>query len=199
MITGLDNESYDIIWDKLILPELKQYVKKFEPYIYFSQAAKDEIWKQYVFLNTKLKNQYMQDSSKILDRHKVAACYMVAICNVKPLRFNKPSIAKPNNYFIANELVAISVATTLVVNFVIAATKNSSALTETQKQEIYDKFKDGICFPEKEITNHGEYITNYAMELYLSNIKSDFNLLSIAHELYLLEALTMVRTYTAKT
>ena len=199
MITGLDNESYNIIWDKLIFPEIEQYVKKFEPYIYVSPTAKDEIWKQYVFLNTKLKNQYMQDSSKILDRHKVAACYMVAICNVKPLRFNKPSITKPNNYFIANELVAISMATTLVVNFVIAATKSSAVLTEIQKNEICNKFKDGICFPEKEITNHGEYITNYAMELYLSNMQSDFNLLSIAHELYLLEALTMRRTDTAKT
>ncbi len=199
MITGLDNESYNIIWDKLIFPEIEQYVKKFEPYIYVSPTAKDEIWKQYVFLNTKLKNQYMQDSSKILDRHKVAACYMVAICNVKPLRFNKPSITKPNNFFIANELVAISMATTLVVNFVIAATESSAVLTEIQKNEICNKFKDGICFPEKEITNHGEYITNYAMELYLSNMQSDFNLLSIAHELYLLEALTMRRTDTAKT
>ena len=199
MISGLDNASYDIIWDKLILPEIEQYVKKFEPYIYVSPTAKDEIWKQYVFLNTKFKNQYMQDPSKILDRHKVAACYMVAICNVKPLRFNKPSITKPNNYFIANELVAISVATTLIVNFVIAAAKNNSALIESQKQEICDKFKDGISFPEKEITNHGEYITNYAMELYLSNIQSDFNLLSIAHELYLLEALTMRQTKTVKT
>ncbi len=199
MITGLDNESYNIIWDKLIFPEIEQYVKKFEPYIYVSPTAKDEIWKQYVFLNTKLKNQYMQDSSKILDRHKVAACYMVAICNVKPLRFNKPSITKPNNFFIANELVAISMATTLVVNFVITATESSAVLTEIQKNEICNKFKDGICFPEKEITNHGEYITNYAMELYLSNMQSDFNLLSIAHELYLLEALTMRRTDTAKT
>lgn len=79
MSACLDRASYDKIWEQLIFLESQNYTKEFEPFVSLTPNAQEEIWQKYVALNQKCKQTYMKDVSKLLDRHKVAACYMIAI------------------------------------------------------------------------------------------------------------------------
>lgn len=195
MSSCLDKDSYDKIWDVLIFPQIQKHFKRFENYLYIPATIKDDIWEQYVVLNKKIKSSYMQDPSKLLDRHKVAACYMCAICMAKPIRVKDGAISNKEAIYVANELVAIATGMDIVANYAEAAAVEDTKLTGDEKEKIIECLKDGLVYPNKNSNknevNHGEYILNYAMELYFAKQEEKLNLLSIAHELYLLEVLTL--------
>ena len=44
--------------------------------------------------------------------------------------------------------------------------------------------------PDNSLVNHGQYLDNFASELYFSISEGNINILSVAHELYLLEVIT---------
>ena len=189
MVLHPDFDSFDNIWSKLISEEIKKYEDAFSPFIYSINSAKDEVWKVYSSLNEECKRLYMADGSKKLDRHKVAACYMIAICTVKPVK-----LCQNNKYeesiFVVNELIAINIGMSIVAAYAISAAEEDKSLDSNEKKRIINSFKDGLKYPEKTLTHHGEYISNYATELYFGGEEGKLNTLSIAHELYLLEVLT---------
>ncbi len=189
MSACLDRASYDKIWEQLIFLESQNYTKEFEPFVSLTPNAQEEIWQKYVALNQKCKQTYMKDVSKLLDRHKVAACYMIAICMTEPLRLDRSELKNTNAEFVGNELLAISVGTAIVVSYAKEAIKQNQSIDQNIKDLLLSKLEKGMQFPKE--THHGEYVLNYATELKFSGIDSNFNILAIAHELFLLEMYTL--------
>lgn len=178
-----DQESYNLIWEKIINTEIDNYERQYPGCISEIPLAKDEIWNEYIRLNQYTKINYMKNPEGLLDRHKVAACYMIAICNIRPMRF---LIESEDILPLAiNEKLAITVGFSLVRAFVVSdiekKTENSS--------ELKAKFDNGLYIPQ-EFINHGDYIDNYANGLRYACQDGKLCVLSLAHELFLLEAMT---------
>lgn len=186
-----DRDSYEVIWEKVISRELENYQSLYVNCIEFIPNVKEEIWEKYVSLNTYCKINYMKSSDGKLDRHKVAACYMIAIATLRPMRF----VAKIDNNEVSlaiNETLAITVGLSLVRAFAIAAIKQNENINKEDANLLVEKFEDGIKVPEGNLVNHGVYMDNYANEIYFAISEGKASILSLAHELYLLEVITRI-------
>lgn len=186
-----DRESYNMIWDKLINAEINNYKSQYASCIQLIPNVKEEIWKQYSYLNSYCKTNYMESSEKKLDRHKVAACYMIAIAMVCPMRWVKKIDNKVIDLAI-NETLAITIGLSIVRAFAISAINEKQKVDKISMEEaeiLVKRLDGGITLPE-EYVNHGEYMNNFANELHYAVIDGKVCILSIAHELFLLEVLT---------
>ena len=186
-----DRDSYEVIWNKLISVEIANYRTIYTNCIELIPNIKEEIWEKYVSLNTYCKNNYMKSPEGKIDRHKVAACYMIAITTLQPMKF----IEKINGNKVPlaiNETLAITVGLSIVRAFAISSINKKNEIDNETKEKLVAKFEDGIKLPEGELVNHGEYLDNYARELYYATSEGKMCILSLAHELYLLEVITRV-------
>ncbi len=186
-----DRQSYEMIWEKVISKELDNYQSLYVNCIEFIPNVKEEIWEKYVSLNTYCKNNYMKSVEGKIDRHKVAACYMIAIAMLRPMRFVEKIDNKEVSLAI-NETLAITVGLSLVRAFAIAAIKENKNITKEVADMLVAKFEDGIKVPEGHLVNHGAYLDNYANEIYFAASEGRIGILSLAHELYLLEVITRI-------
>lgn len=183
-----DRSSFEVIWERVISAEITNYQTRYTNCIELIPDIKEEIWKKYVSLNTYCRQNYMISSVEKLDRHKVAACYMIAIATLKPMRFVKKIDGKDVPLAI-NETLAITVALSIVRSYAMAAIMQNT--NDKVKQEaLAAKFDTGIKIPEGVLVNHGDYLDNYANELNFAISEGKVCILSIAHELYLLEVIT---------
>lgn len=186
-----DRDSYEIIWEKVIRKEIDNYQSSYVNCIELIPNVKEEIWKKYVSLNVYCKNNYMKSPEGKIDRHKVAACYMIAIAMLRPMRF----VEKIDNKEVPlaiNEMLAITVGLSLVRAFAIAAIKENDSINKEDADILVAKFEDGIKVPEGNLVNHGVYLENYANEIYFAASEGKISVLSLAHELYLLEVITRI-------
>lgn len=189
-----DKESYNNIWDRIIEPYLEEFKSIYTPEIDVSPFAKDIIWNNYTKWNALCKNRYMKDPHGLLDRHKVAACYLIAIATAKPMRF--PNVFDndiENEHIVANELLAISVGFSVLRAYIESAIHQNRTIEDEERERLLDLYKSGIVYPGDIDVNHGDYITNYASEIYYAIEEGSINLLSISHELFLLELYTKYR------
>ena len=186
-----DRQSYEMIWEKVISKELDNYQSLYVNCIEFIPNVKEEIWEKYVSLNTYCKNNYMKSVEGKIDRHKVAACYMIAIAMLRPMRFVEKIDNKEVSLAI-NETLSITVGLSLVRAFAIAAIKENKNITKEVADMLVAKFEDGIKVPEGYLVNHGAYLDNYANEIYFAASEGRIGILSLAHELYLLEVITRI-------
>ena len=186
-----DRESYEIIWEEIIEKEINNFMDSYYGYICLIPNAKEEIWKKYVFLNNHCKVNYMVSRDKKIDRHKIAACYMKSVLLVAPLRFSKKN-EHGEDALALNERLAITVGLSLVCAFVISAIKKQENIPQEERQKLIDKFDKGINVPSGNLVNHGDYMENYCKELFFNAMEGDLSVLSLAHELYLLEIITRI-------
>ena len=184
-----DRETYEDIWTTLINPQLERYKKCFDKCVYIDENAKEVIWEKYADLNVCCKTEYMTAPEGRLDRHKVAACYLIAIVYAKPIKFIKLPLME-DMYFVSNEKVAISTAMSIVRAYVLASCNELADSNE--KESITQKFENGLRYPPKEYVHHGDYLDNFASEIYYVGRERKLHVLSVAHELYLLEVLTFI-------
>lgn len=82
-----DRPGYEVIWQEVIQKEISNYQSRYANCIELIPNLKEEIWQKYVSLNNYCRQNYMMPTVEKLDRHKVAACYMIAIATLKPMRF----------------------------------------------------------------------------------------------------------------
>ncbi|MBQ2800915.1 MAG: hypothetical protein IJF03_05960 [Lachnospiraceae bacterium] len=186
-----DRESYEIIWKEVIEKEINNFMDYYYGYVCLIPNAKEEIWRKYVFLNKHCKVNYMVSCDKKIDRHKIAACYMKSVLLVAPLRFSK-KFENGEDALALNERLAITVGLSLVCAFAISAIKKQENITQEERQKLIDKFDEGIKIPSDGLVNHGDYVENYCKELFFNVMEGDLSILSLAHELYLLEIITRI-------
>lgn len=186
-----DRDSYEIIWEKVINKELGNYQSIYVNCIELIPNVKEELWEKYVSLNTYCKTNYMKSPDGKIDRHKVAACYMIAIATLRPMRF----VEKINNKEVSlaiNEMLAITVGLSLLRAFAIAAIRENKEINKNDADILVAKFENGIKIPEGHLVNHGIYLDNYANEIFYATVEGKISILSLAHELYLLEVITRI-------
>ncbi len=186
-----DRDSYEMIWEKVICKELDNYQSLYVNCIELIPNVKEEIWEKYVALNAYCKINYMKSPEGKIDRHKVAACYMIAIAMIRPMRFVK-KIDNREVPLAINEILAITVGLSLVRAFAIAAIRENKNISTEDADGLVAKFDDGIKVPEGHLVNHGNYLDNYANEIYFATSEGKICILSLAHELYLLEVITRI-------
>lgn len=179
-----DRESYLYICNELIEKEICNYCDVYKGSLELIPNWKEEIWDKYVQLNRYCKDNYMQEAMGKIDRHKVAACYIIAIASVKPMRF----IKKHEKYIAVNESLAITVGFSILRAFFLAMVDEKKSGEE--RKILISKFDKGIKVPDNSLVNHGQYLDNFASELYFAISEGNINILSVAHELYLLEVIT---------
>ena len=184
-----DRDSYEVIWTKVISKEINNYQSLNVNCIELIPNLKEEIWEEYVLLNAYCKNNYMKSSEGKIDRHKVAACYMIAIAMLKPMKFIK-KIDNKEVPLAINETLAITVGLSLVRAFAIAAIQENKNTNKEAIEMLVAKFKNGIKVPQGDLVNHGSYIDNFANEIHFAASEGKMCILSLAHELYLLEVIT---------
>ena len=179
-----DRESYLYICNELIEKEICNYCDVYKGSLELIPNWKEEIWDKYVQLNRYCKDNYMKEAMGKIDRHKVAACYIIAIASVKPMRF----IKKHEKYIAVNESLAITVGFSILRAFFLAMVDEKKSGEE--RKILTSKFNKGIKVPDNSLVNHGQYLDNFASELYFAISEGNINILSVAHELYLLEVIT---------
>ena len=79
--------------------------------------------------------------------------------------------------------------------FVIEAI-NESGREQAEKEMLISRIDEGIIFP---LTNHGTYRENLMTELYYTKKEDNYNILSLADTLFLLETLTLSETVKPRT
>lgn len=166
-----DRESYFYICNELIEKEIDNYC---------------DIYQGSIELIPNCKDNYMQDPNGKIDRHKVVACYMIAIASVKPMRF----IKKHEEYIAINESLAITVGFSMLRAFFLAMVDKKKSGEE--REFLISQFNKGIHIPDNSLVNHGQYLDNFASELYFAISEGSINILSVAHELFLLEVITRI-------
>ena len=185
-----DKESFEAIWEKIISVYIDEFIQVYTPNIEMNRYAKEDIWDAYVKLNLLCKQRYMKDLVGKLDRHKVASCYILAVALSRPLRMKNDFDDKDQIHNISNELLAISVGFSVLCAYVESAIRSSKNMTEDEKKCLLNRFSNGIVFPDGVDVNHGNYIVNFANEIYYAVEDGNYNILSLSHELYLLEIYT---------
>lgn len=183
----IDRESYNQIWTVVIDPTMQDYKKRYSE-IVVADNAQGVIWQEYKNFNQHCKVQYMEDASGKIDRHKVCACYMYAIVKANTMSCKLADSDTERSYLALNEQLAITVGMSLLRAFVLASIDSSEDLT-TELKELYEsRIENGIIFPA---CNHGIYRENFVSELYYSNLERNYNILSLANTLFLLETHTL--------
>ncbi len=186
-----DRSSYEKIWNEVIHREISNYQSTYVNCIELIPNVKEEIWEKYVSLNTYCKTNYMKSPEGKIDRHKVAACYMIAIATLRPMRFVKKINDKEVPLAI-NEMLSITVGLSIVRAFAIASIRNKDSIDKITADNLALKFEKGIRIPDANLVNHGEYLNNFANEIHFAVSEGKMCILSLAHELYLLEVITRI-------
>jgi len=135
------------------------------------------IRQDYSEINRLVKIAYMYDPKGFLDRHKCGACFMVA--------FMRKLIIQPDQqkYEKYREKLAIVAGLTVMGTFIIGDSKNlnnAGIIAEL----IQNK---GFVFPDL-LCSALPYDQNWAFELRTSYNTGNLSILSLAHELFLIES-----------
>ena len=112
----------------------------------------------------------MKDPNKKLDRHKVSACYILAIVKASPIIFNE--LLAEDKFYTVNEEIALTVGLSVLRSF--CSTDKSYPVSLP-----YD-----FTYP---VASHGDYRENFVVELYFTKKEGNYNILSLSHTLYLFE------------
>lgn len=186
-----NQDSYNKIWDKIIKPQITFLNSSVEWISVDMENAKNAVWEEYKTFNSYCKETYMDKEVKRLDRHKVAACYIFAIISASPLKIDKQEMKRAkeqHKIILANEQLAIVTGLSILRCFLYSKLDRENNL---KMKECLHKdrkiFKNGFQFPYGNEVSHGDYRTNFAIELYFTKKEKMYNILSLSHSLYLLE------------
>lgn len=122
-------EEFDIIWNDGIEPEAKDIVDANEGTVEFYQESKMQVFDRYSEINQRCKRDFMHDTVGLLDRHKVSASMILAICQTR-LLYNKQKKDSDGKEYVFNEILALKVGLQLLKGY----------LNNNKDQENIDEF-----------------------------------------------------------
>ena len=141
-----------------------------------------------------LKDEYskLKTSDLPIHRHEDAACLVVAIQRIKPLKINSAAIKTtiPLLATLPNELLSIFVALSYIkkqIRHIYTHEKDSERLYRYSKESIDNFLECGFSFPSTCCIAHKNYILWLAKAISMGS-SDKFMLYSIANILFLLEA-----------
>lgn len=186
-MNGQDYTSYEEYYDRVIDPVIQEYCETNAGIIVLPNV-KEKIWENYKKFNSHCKSEYMLDKEKLLDRHKVVACYMYAIIKTNPLICTVAIQNGDISSILLNERLALCFGMTLLRALICDEIEHMFDVD--QKRKVKHVFDGEIAFPE---TNHGDYKSNLLSQLFHTKTESNYNILGLAETLYLLEIFNLVK------
>jgi len=144
------------------------------------EDSKEAIKLEYDETRRKAKETFMVNDKGLLDRHKCAAAWMIAILkglNTSPLE-GDPSIRKT-----IREHLAIIAGLTVLVNMIEGDCENPK---NTAIVDYWRANNRTVHYPEV-LQGNGKYVDNWAVELYHARKKDLLFILALANELFMIE------------
>ncbi len=169
----MKKEKFDELYTNIICPNIEILKQNHE--FEFISTSKLSIEESYIKHRDFVKKMYMQKGSEsILDRHKVAACIMMAIVKVKPLVSSKTH--RDNNFYL-NEMLAIQVAFDIVCSYLV-------------DDQIDSIFSNGLSFPVSKNENGQSFLHCLCLSLYYGECSCSQDILAYSSLLFMVEAYT---------
>ena len=187
-MTGQDYESYSFYYENGISIIINELQETYDSVI-VNPRAKELIWDTYCEFNRHCKQTYMASSTHLLDRHKVVACYMYAIEKAFVLSSVNSLMQGDSTHIFLNETLAVTFGMSLLRAMIMDAIHFTESDDKT-KQGLLGVFDSDIVFPE---CTHGQFRDNLLSQLSFTRIEGNYNTLSLAETLYLLECFNLVK------
>lgn len=148
----------------------------------YNEHRLNNVYVYYEKKRVELRRKYMNDSSKPLDRHKVASCMMYAILKARVFRVNRLVKNIPEKLLLSNEYLAFYVAINIVEMF-----------KRAEKDDVFGE-KYVLYFP-KAYHIHAEYeegtfVYNTCKSLFFIKKIKYLDVFAYATILFLLEKYT---------
>lgn len=170
-------EEFNIIWNEGIIPEAQEIVDAYEGIVEFHQESKMQIFDRYNEINQRCKKDFMHNSFGLLDRHKVSAALILAICETRSL-YNKQKKDSDGKEYVFNERLALKVGLQVLKGY----------LNNSDDKEDVDKFYFPPTNNENEI-----YQDVFCRLLRFDLAYNQASILAIANILYFVENYTYQR------
>ena len=182
------DKTFDAFWDKSVVRAAKDIeslfpslIEKYHVSLEMSETTKDRVYQRYKVHNRYIhENYFYGKNEKLIDYHKIAACFAKAIIEVAPFNFDikdePPLIINVINYMLAFH------ASVNMVNIV---------MTHGYKKnpELYEKASKRKCmsFPKTSF-GHDTYTVGRIKAIALNDINGkDFDLFAFADMLFWIE------------
>lgn len=176
-------EAFNKFWDSIIFPQMTKLAE--EAGVSIDEGpdkVRESTRKLYAMLNEHCSEWYMSKPEKLLDRHKLAACYMYAIIAARPLAIDSPRTTKTESLY-ANERLAITTGCSILVSYKLEAIDDpQTELTPEERAHAKERATRGVRFPDE--VAHGEYVLNTAKALSFTQIEGTYNILLLATLLF---------------
>jgi len=178
--------KFDEIWNNVIKPILGYKLSDESNLFYLMDASNNksemrrnmESW--YNSSKDRIKAEFMRQSNKKFDRHKVCACIFKAIVEVKILKIKKGSAEKER---LVNTEIAFLVACVVLSSFMLHDAKKV-----TSDLEDFLNHRKLPCFPEiRNNDSHDSYVVQTIKALCYDQKQGHLSILALANIFCLLE------------
>lgn len=181
-------DDYDNFYQKVILGYINELID-FDSECHaltFNSKAYKSIYNHYEKKRIEIRNIYMSDVAKPIDRHKTAASMMYAILKAKVFKVNKSLPCLPEPLRLANEYLAFYVAMNIIEQYKRTDEVNGEKLSENYQLIIP---KTSYESQTNQMTDEVDNSFVSSICLTLANIKSlkYFDVFSYATIMFLLE------------
>lgn len=137
---GFDRDSYQIFYQKIIVPVIDEYCAN-DYGIEVKPDAEKLIWINYVKFNRHCREEYMWNPDKLADRHKIASCYIYAILKADVLACSLSKQYKDEKNLLLNERLALCFGMTLLRALILGNAKelNSKVTNNRFRHKLIKK------------------------------------------------------------
>lgn len=199
------NTEFNIIWEKTIKPLIEDFSNTYGLLGHSSNFTMRLMRHYYNKYRNIFIKSFMVDETVKIDRHKIASCMTKAVLMTKPLRikfkdfiklilFKKNLTKKSKMFFMANELLSLTIAINIIESYIDAIAKEYEELKRI-KPEIKNYIhllKSPIYFPVPFRDYYEDYIEDVCLDLYYTGARK-FNIITYANIFFLLEKYTCRR------
>jgi hypothetical protein len=190
-VSGQDYESYCSYYESGIKEVISNYNKLYDSLI-IHPKAKERIWDEYRRFNNICKDRYMSHPNRLIDRHKVTACYIYAIVKARVLVSVESLKSGDDTNLLLNENLAYTFGFSLLRSLILSLAEDLEPTINNKKyqEKIFEAFEGDFALPQ---CSHGNYKDNFISQLYFTWKESSYNILALADSLYLVECFNLIK------
>lgn len=184
----MNKQEFEQFWSKCILPTFEEFAKV-DKGLYIRDGSLDSLCRTYNDIKNCTKRAFMKKDDTVvkLDRHKIAACMVKAIVFERPIgkRIEDDYTGKADDFVIANEALAFSVATSIIKAYIKLKLEKQDS-NYVNRERAYKKIcEEDFCFPETIMTV--DYKTSVCWAWHHNIINGHFDVLGTANLFFMIE------------
>jgi len=153
-------------------------------------ASRPAIIAEYERLRDETKKKFMQDANGPLDRHKCAACFMIAAMTKLDIAEAEQNPLTPK---LTKERIAIGFGLSILISMIREDRKKNATLIV-----FLDKNNDKFVFPDT-LCDEEPYFRNWTLCLYYGFADDSLHVLSLSNTLFLIEVFNRERATRKQT